>query len=140
MTQEKKQYPKNLVAAMKRGVEPPMNGRVLLRAVTMQEIHGERTGLVLREGDLREVAYHEIVSVADDVEGKFFPGDLVLHVSAAADLANHLDEDCPYILVPAKHILFAVDREEALGAEQAESESIEAKKEHVRRVANGLVT
>jgi co-chaperonin GroES (HSP10) len=131
-------YPKNLVASMLRGDAKPLNGRVLLRAVTAQDIHGERTGLVLEESSLRQVAYHEVISVAEGVTS-VKPGDLALHVSAAADIANHLDEQCPYLMVPEKHIMYSVARESALAAEAEVEASGQKARDEARLRANGLI-
>lgn len=136
-----KQYPRNLVAALVAGDAPLRNGRVLVRGVTMQEIHGARTGLDLTAAtsDPRTVAYHEIVGMADDVpDGFACPDDLALYASAAADAADHTDEECLFWLVHHKHFMAVVNREHAVAAETARDEMQAAIREERRRENLGL--
>lgn len=115
-------FPAGLNPLLERGALKPGNGRVVLRVVTFAEIKaclndGEEGLVGLEEDDLRRVAYHEVVSVADDVpeplKSQLFPGALTRHTDAAGDSLDGPLRSARYVWVSYEHIYAvpALDRE-----------------------------
>jgi hypothetical protein len=101
-----------LVAA-REGRYMPLNGRVLLRAVQATEDNEEKGGSIIAAsvGHTRGALYHRIEAIAPDVVGLGLRvGDEIHHISAAEDRLDERDDQCPYTVVLAKHIVGAVLR------------------------------
>ncbi len=101
----KRDYPENLIPMLVDGKVQPINGRVLVKVVHMQDIH--TGGLILQTNTMRTAPYHEIIAVAEDIDDpRLKPGALCLFATTSADFADHTQgAECPYTLVKQEHII-----------------------------------
>lgn len=135
-------FPRSLVAAMVLGKGKTMNGRLLLRAVSLGEINessGGKIDLSAVKDKAGKAPFHVVVAVGDGVPPGFAkPGDLCLHISAAADIADPTEPNTPYTFVRHDHIVCCVDPAVAIEAEAEMARKIEEAMDEARRKANGL--
>jgi len=95
---------------MAAGVGSPTEDRVLLKAI----LATDRS--VLAEGinrDTLNAACHEVVGLGPEVKDKSLLGKHVIHLSAAADAADHLNPNARYLFVRERHISYSWDPAEA---------------------------
>lgn len=106
----KKPFAKGLAPFVEAGIGDVLSGRVLLKAVMLED-YAEHITVVTKHA--KEAIVHEVIAVAhdvpDEVKAHLQPGDFVLHISAAADTLDY-QRNGPYVLVPHTHCIFRVPR------------------------------